>query len=129
MLQKVVIICLAFLCSCATSTSKEVKKDTKDKRDLPVLFYARAADPSKNYFINLREKDFFDYHEKGADGKEQLYAGTYAIRGNRLELAFQNNYYPEGLTNKGTIDRVKKEIVLVAEDTRQNRKMIISSPQ
>lgn len=128
MLRHVIIGSLILLsCSTTSSTSKEVKKDTKDKRDLPVLFYAKAADPAKNYFINLRADSFFDYHDKGTDAKDQLYAGTYTIKGNTLVLAFQNNYHPAGLTDRATIDTVKKEIVLLAEDPSQNRKMRITS--
>jgi hypothetical protein len=110
MLREIIIGSLIlFSCATTSSTSKEVKKDTKDKRDLPVLFYAKAADPSKDYFINLRTNDFFDYHDKGSDAKDQLYAGTYSIKGKSLVLAFQNNYHPDGLTDKATMTPSKKK--------------------
>ncbi|HEU4633325.1 MAG TPA: hypothetical protein VFS22_05030 [Flavisolibacter sp.] len=129
MLREVIIGYLMLLsCTTTSSTSKEVKKDTKDKRDLPVLIYARAADPSKNYFINLRANNFFDYHDKDTDAKDQLYAGTYSIKGKTLVLAFQNNYHPDGLTDMATIDTAKKEIVLIATDPLQSRIMIIITP-
>jgi hypothetical protein len=127
---RAVIIGSFILLSCATtSTSKEVKQETKEKRDLPVRFYAKAADPSKNYFINLRTNDFFDYHDEGTEARDQLYAGTYSIKGRSLVLAFQNNHYPDALTGEATIDTVKKQIILLAKDPAQNRRMIIGPHQ
>src|SRR5215203_5776742 len=110
---------LSFLLSCAsTSTSREVKKDTKEKMNLPVLFYAKAAEGKGDYYINLRTSQFFDFHEGG-----NLYAGQYSISGKTLNLAFNNNYTPEDLSGKATIDTVKNELVLLGKTSSANRVM------
>ena len=114
-----------WLCSCATtSTSKEVKKDSKEKLDLPVIYYAKAEAGKGDYFINLRTNKFFDYHE-GND----LYAGIYSIEGTTLNLAFNNNNDPDDLSGKATINLNKKEIVLLGKTAASNRRMIITNPE
>jgi|SRR5215204_484151 len=114
-----------FIAACATtSTEKEVKKDTKEKMDLPVIYYAKAAEGKGDYYINLRQNKFFDYHEGTA-----LYAGTYSIEGKTLNLAFNNNYDPEDLSGKATIDLNKKEIVLLGKTASSDRRMVMTKPQ
>ncbi|HEU0112585.1 MAG TPA: hypothetical protein VFQ73_17040 [Flavisolibacter sp.] len=117
------IILLLFFNSCATTSGgKEVKQDTEEKRKLPVIYYGKSA--SGDYYIYLRTRDFFDYHEKG-----ELYAGTYTIEGNNLSLAFQNNIHPDELTNKGIVDKTKGEIIIIAKNTSANRRMMITTPE
>jgi hypothetical protein len=112
---------LLFLC--CTSTRKEVKQETKEKRDLPVRYFAKAADERGNYYINLRTNRFFDYHE-GND----LYPGTYEIKGKTLNLAFTDGRSPQDLSGKATIDTEKKEIVLLSKTPASNRRMVITTP-
>ena len=125
MRRSFIIPAFFLLLSCAsTSTGKEVKKDTKEKMTLPVRFYARGGEGSKDYYINLRMGNFFDYHEGSA-----LYAGTYSISGKTLNLAFNNNYYPGDLSGMATIDTTEKRLVLLGKPGAANRVMTITQPQ
>ena len=113
MIRLFILGTLMLVLSCRTASGgKEVKQDTKDKRDLPIL-HSASNETAK---LNLRTTDFFDYTENG-----ELYAGMYSIEGSTLNLAFQNNHHPEDLTNKGSIDVSKKQIVLFAKETAKNR--------
>jgi hypothetical protein len=123
MLRLFAAVPLLIVLSCA-STRKEAKHETKEKRDLPVLYFGKAADGKSDYFINLRTNRSFDYHE-GND----LYPGTYEIKGTTLNLAFQDARSPEDLTGKGLIDTEKKEIILLSKTPASNRRMIITTPK
>ncbi len=104
------------------STGREVKKETKDKRNAPIILAAKQG----NYYLNLRKNNFFDYFGlDSATQKAQLYAGMYELKGDSLLLAFYNNYNPGDLTNVGWIDRAKNQVVLLAKDTAKNKRMDI----
>ena len=123
------VLLLAGLVSCASQSKRQVTKDTKEKRELPIVHYAKGAGGGMDYYLNLRTQNFFDYYEKneGSAG-HTLYAGTYSITGSTLALAFHNNESPEGLTNNGTIHVDQKRIVLRAKNAAQNRTMTITTP-
>ncbi len=104
------------------STSREVKKETRDKRKSPIVLTAREGD----YYLNLRQNNFFDYFGKDpASNKADLYAGTYKIEGDSLLLGFYNNYAPSDLTNMGYIDKSHNMLTLFSKDPSKNRKMQI----
>jgi hypothetical protein len=111
--------------SCSTperSSSREVKKETKDKRKSPIVLTAKEGD----YYLNLRQNNFFDYFGKDpASNKADLYAGTYKIEGDSLLLGFYNNYAPQDLTNMGFIDRKNNLLTLFSKEPSKNRKMQI----
>jgi hypothetical protein len=111
--------------SCTTpekSSSREVKKDTRDKRKSPIILTAKEGD----YYLNLRQNNFFDYFGKDpASNKADLYAGTYKIEGDSLLLGFYNNYAPQDLTNMGYIDRKNSLLTLFSKEPSKNRKMQI----
>ena len=111
--------------SCTTpekSSSREVKKETRDKRKSPIVLTAKEGD----YYLNLRQNNFFDYFGKDpASNKADLYAGTYKIEGDSLLLGFYNNYAPQDLTNMGYIDRKNNLLTLFSKDPSKNRKMQI----
>ena len=111
--------------SCTTpekSSSREVKKDTRDKRKSPIILTAKEGD----FYLNLRQNNFFDYFGKDpASNKADLYAGTYKIEGDSLLLGFYNNYAPQDLTNMGYIDRKNNLLTLFSKDPSKNRKMQI----
>lgn len=119
-------ICLLMSFACSTpdrASGREVKKDTKDKRKSPVVLTARQG----NYYINLRENDFFDYYGLDTTNKVQLYAGTYELKGDSLMMAFYNNHQPGDLIGKGFIDKANNWLILFAKDATKNRKMQIIS--
>jgi hypothetical protein len=116
---------LVFVFACSTSegaSSREVKKETKEKRKSPIILSAKQG----NYYLNLRENKFFDYFGlDSATNKTELYAGTYEWKGDSLLLGFYNNFQPGDLTNTGLIDRVTNEVVLIAKNPAKNRRMEI----
>ena len=117
--------CLLFVFACSTSrgrTSREVKKETSDKRKSPTILVARQGD----FYLNLRQNNSFDYFGlDSATKKAGLYAGSYELKGDSLSLGFYNNFKPADLTNMGFVDRAKKQVVLLAKDTAHNRRMEI----
>ena len=120
MLRFFIIAFFLVIVSCATkSPGKEVKRDSKEKMELSLIYFAKSV--NGDYSINLRTNKFFDYHEKG-----QLYAGSYSIENSNLNLGFYNNYHPSDFSGKATIDTVKNEIVIIANNPSANRVLIIS---
>jgi hypothetical protein len=111
--------------SCSTperSSSREVKKETRDKRKSPIILTAKEGD----YYLNLRQNNFFDYFGKDpSSNRADLYAGTYKIEGDSLLLGFYNNYAPQDLTSMGYIDRKNNLLTLFSKDQTKNRKMQI----
>ena len=117
--------CILFLLSCSTSnrsTSREVKKETRDKRKSPIILAAKQ----ENYYFNLRENKYFDYFGMTLGiAKAEFYAGRYELKGDSILLGFHNNHKPQDLTGMGFIDRAKKEVVLFSKDTVNNRRLTI----
>jgi hypothetical protein len=117
--------CFLFVFACSTSrgsTSREVKKETSDKRKSPTILVAKEG----NFYLNLRQNNSFDYFGlDSATKKAGLYAGSYELKGDSLLLAFYNNFKPADLTNLGFVDRAKNEVILLAKDTTHNRRMEI----
>ena len=115
--------CLLFVFACSTSRgSREVKKETSDKRKSPTILVAREG----NFYLNLRQNNSFDYFGlDSATKKAGLYTGSYELKGDSLLLAFYNNFKPADLTNLGFVDRPKKQVILLAKDTTRNRRMEI----
>lgn len=103
------------------SGGREVKKETKDKRKAPVVLTAKAGD----YYINLRQNNFFDYFGLDSNNKAKLYAGSYELKGDSLMMAFYNSYQPGDLIGKGFIDRKRNQLILISKDTAKNRRMEI----
>ena len=123
--QLLIGACLVFIFACSSperSTGREVKKETRDKRKSPIVLAAKQGD----YYLNLRQNNFFDYFGlDSATKKAQLFAGSYQLNADSILLAFYNNYQPGDLTNVGWIDRAKNQVVLLAKDPANNRKMTI----
>jgi hypothetical protein len=119
------IVMVIFLASCSTvfdQTSREVEKETREKRKLNVLLSAKGG----GYTINLRENNFFDYHGRAeTETSSFLFAGTYERKGDSLLLAFHNNYKPEDLTGLGKIDEGRKTLVLLSREFGRDRQMVI----
>jgi hypothetical protein len=119
------LVMIGFLASCSTvydQTSREVEKETREKRKYNVLLTAKGG----GYTINLRENSFFDYHGRAeAETRSSLFAGTYERKGDSLFLAFHNNYKPTDLTGLGRIDESRKTLVLFSKDFGRDRQMTI----
>src|SRR6476620_12522145 len=118
-----IVMLLSFSCSTPErSSSREVKRETRDKRKSPIVLTAKEGD----YYLNLRQNNFFDYFGKDpSSNRTDLYAGTYKIEGDILLLGFYNNYQPADLTSIGYIDRTNNLLTLFSKDPSKNRKMQI----
>jgi len=118
------IVGLFYVLACSTpgrSSGREVKKETKDKRKSPIILTAKEG----NYYINLRQNNFFDYYGLDSNNKAQLYAGSYEFKGDSLMMAFYNNNQPGDLIGKGLVDKAANQLILFSKDAGKNRKMEI----
>jgi hypothetical protein len=119
------LVMIGLFASCSTlydQTSREVEKETREKRKYNVLLTAKGG----GYTINLRENSFFDYHGRAeTETRSSLFAGSYERKGDSLFLAFHNNYKPTDLTGLGRIDESRKTLVLLSKEFGRDRQMTI----
>ena len=112
--------------SCAPLGERQARKDSVENLKQPILFYAKGQDDNREYYINLRDDNSFDYYERNLGETDYVfYAGTFVREGRDLRLAFHNNRHPKGLSNTGQLNSDQNILTIWGKKKKNDRRMQI----